>query len=87
LAPIDDANPDSARARESTPRGDEHDNEVRPADQRAHGHVDVYHRIDLVMGNRLGFYPRHVKTFCRDDEHRIGDYFRLIKSLISNALH
>jgi len=50
------------RARESTPRGDEHDNEARPADQRAHGHVDVYHRIDLVMGNRLGFYPRHGVT-------------------------
>jgi hypothetical protein len=22
-------------------------------------------RIDLVMGNRMGFYPPHVKTFCR----------------------
>jgi hypothetical protein len=26
-------------------------------------------RIDLVMGNRLDFYPRHVKTLPRDDEH------------------
>jgi len=35
----------------------------------------VQHRIDLVMGNRLDFYPRHVKTFRRDEERRIDDYF------------
>jgi hypothetical protein len=52
-----------------------------------HQHLINQHQNDLVMGNRLDFYPRHVKTLRRDDEHRIGGYFRLIKPLNLNVLH
>jgi hypothetical protein len=34
----------------------------------------LQHRIDLAMGNRLGFYARHVKTLRRDAERRIYRY-------------